>query len=103
MISKRSEFFETTNTDRLKDGFLITTEDRQCIDLSLPTEDEQQLAAWNATEKEYPTDVCVAQLVARQSASTPDAVALVGNGQVLNYRELSRRSNQLAHYLQALM
>ena len=69
----------------------------------LLTEDEQQqLAAWNATEHEYPTDACVQQLIARQATATPDAVALVAHGQTLCYRELNRRSNQLAHYLQAL-
>src|SRR6266581_9135916 len=63
---------------------------------------EQQLATWNATEQEYPTDVCVQQLIARQATATPDAVALVANGQALSYHELNQRANQLAHYLQTL-
>jgi len=63
--------------------------------------EQRQLAAWNATRQDYPRDACVPQLVARQASVTPDAVALVANNQVLSYRELNRRANQLAHYLQA--
>src|SRR5437763_9802977 len=76
---------------------------RQHTDISFLTEiDAQQLAAWNATEQNYPRDACVPQLVARQAAATPDAVALTADSQKLNYRELNERANQLAHYLQAL-
>ena len=64
--------------------------------------EQRQLAIWNATQQEYPQDVCVPQLVATQAAITPDAVALVATDQALNYRELNRRANQLAHYLQTL-
>src|SRR5437588_9978799 len=70
--------------------------------VGIPTLNEQQLAAWNATEQEYPTDACVPQLVARQATATPDAAALVASDRTLSYRELNRRANRLAHYLQAL-
>jgi amino acid adenylation domain-containing protein len=46
--------------------------------------------------------MCVPQLVAKQAAVTPDAVVLFAGGQMLSYRELNQRANQLAHYLQAL-
>src|SRR5713226_1200279 len=64
----------------------------------LTENEQQQLAAWNATEQEYPTDACVQQLIARQATATSDAVALVANGQALSYHELNRCANQLAHY-----
>src|SRR5689334_18214082 len=64
--------------------------------------ERQQLVAWNATQQDYPRDTCVPQLVARQAAATPDAVALTAGDQKLRYGELNRRANQLAHYLQAL-
>ena len=67
------------------------------------TEMEQlQLTAWNATRQDYPRKICVPQLVAKQAAATPDAVALVACDQELSYEELNRRANQLAHYLQTL-
>jgi amino acid adenylation domain-containing protein/FkbM family methyltransferase len=75
----------------------------QGVDTPLLTEIEQrQLAKWNATQQNYPRDACVPELVAIQAAATPDAVALVAGCQVLNFLELNRRANQLAHYLQAL-
>lgn len=72
-------------------------------DIPLITEAErQQLMAWNATQQDYPRDVCVPQLVANQAAATPGAIALVANDQAITYRELNRQANQLAHYLQSL-
>ncbi|HLW00799.1 MAG TPA: non-ribosomal peptide synthetase [Ktedonobacterales bacterium] len=60
------------------------------------------LVAWNATEQPYPQDACVPQLIARQVAATPEAIALITDEQHLSYRELNQRSNQLAHYLQTM-
>ena len=62
---------------------------------------EQQLMTWNAAQQIYPRVTCIPQLVADQAAAAPDAVALVTGNQALSYRELNRRANQLAHYLQA--
>ncbi len=64
--------------------------------------EQEQLAAWNETQQNYPLDICVPQRVAMQAATTPDEVALIADDQVLSYRELNRRANQLAHYLQVL-
>src|SRR5712692_4562181 len=71
--------------------------------LPLLTESEQhQLAAWNATQQNYPRNACVPHLVAGQATATPGAVALVAGHQRFTYRELNQRANQLAHYLQTL-
>lgn len=63
---------------------------------------EYQLAAWNETHRDYPLDLYVPQRVAMQATDTPDAVAIIADGQSLSYRELNVRANQLAHYLQLL-
>src|SRR5579863_1588008 len=63
---------------------------------------DQQLAAWNATQQNYPTGACVPHLMARQTTATPDGIALGMGEQTLTYRELNQRANQLAHYLQSL-
>lgn len=82
---------------------LVVIRERDGADISLLTASEQQqLAAWNATEQDYPREVCVPQLVAAQAATTPDAIALVMGEKSLSYRELNQQANQLAHYLQAL-
>ena len=61
-----------------------------------------QLEASNASQLSYPVDICVPQLVEKQSAVTPDALALVEGDYTLSYKELNQRANQLAHYLQTL-
>jgi amino acid adenylation domain-containing protein len=61
----------------------------------------RQLASWNATEQQYPRHTSVPQLIAKQAAATPAAVALVDGDRICTYKELNQRANQLAHYLQA--
>lgn len=79
----------------------LTVESEKCgEDAPLLTEIEQQLAVWNATQRSYPLDACVQQLVAMRAAEIPNAMALVMGDHILSYRELNRRANQLAHYLQ---
>src|SRR5215469_8155752 len=73
------------------------------VDMLVLTEAEQeQLAAWNATQQDYPRKACLPQLVAQQAHTAPEAVALVADGQALSYRDLNQRANQLAHALHAL-
>src|SRR2546425_12893887 len=60
------------------------------------------LVAWNDTEKDYPINQCLHQLVEQQVERTPEAIALVFGGQTLTYRELNGRANQLAQHLRAL-
>ena len=66
-----------------------------------PGERQQVLVEWNATQVSYPTEVCVHELVAVQAARSPDAVAVVFEGQAMSYRELDVGANQLAHELRA--
>jgi amino acid adenylation domain-containing protein len=57
------------------------------------------LEEWNRTDAEYPADRCIHQLFEVQAARTPDAVAVVCEGEALRYAELNARANRLAHYL----
>ena len=82
---------------------LATVKAEHRAGMVLLTEREQQLLAeWNTTQRDYSRDVCVPQLVATQAVARPEAVALVAGDQALSYGELNRRANQLAHYLQTL-
>src|SRR3712207_466744 len=68
----------------------------------MEVERHQLLFEWNETHTEYPTDACIHELFEEQARRTPDAVAVVFEEEQLSYRELNRRSNQLAHYLRKL-
>ena len=46
---------------------------------------------------DYPKDKCLHQLFEAQVERTPEAVAVVFEGQQLTYQELNDRANQLAH------
>ena len=69
----------------------------------MPEEERHQVQVeWNRTERKYPQDKCVHQLFEEQVERTPDAVAVVFEGNSLTYRELNIRANQLAHHLRSL-
>jgi non-ribosomal peptide synthetase component F len=64
------------------------------LELPLLTEAErrQLLVEWNATQTTYPKEGSIPQLFERQVEYTPEAVALVFEGQELIYRELNERA-----------
>ncbi|HEV2149305.1 MAG TPA: amino acid adenylation domain-containing protein, partial [Longimicrobiaceae bacterium] len=69
----------------------------------LPEEEWRQVVeGWNATEAEYPRELCVHQLFEAQARHSPEAVALVFSGEALSYAELNARANRLAHHLVGL-
>ena len=55
-----------------------------------------------ATQRQHRLEECAHDLFTAQARLTPAAVAVEFKDQRLSYRELDERSNQLAHYLQAL-
>ncbi|HEU4880739.1 MAG TPA: amino acid adenylation domain-containing protein, partial [Longimicrobium sp.] len=69
----------------------------------LPAEERARVVkAWNATDAEYPRELCTHELFEAQAARTPHAVAVTGEGGTLTYAELNARANRLAHHLIAL-
>ncbi|NZD59481.1 AMP-binding protein, partial [Sphaerotilus montanus] len=65
----------------------------------LTQDDKAQLLAWNRTEADYPQDLTVVDLFERQVDQTPDATAVVFEGQALSYAQLDKQANQVAHAL----
>lgn len=63
--------------------------------------EQRHFTEWNATRTEYPR-VCLHELIAKQANLSPAATALAFRNERLTYRELNRRSNQLARYIQKL-
>ncbi len=62
-------------------------------------EQHQLVIEWNNTASEFPKDRCLPELFVAQVERTPEAAAVVYEEEVLGYRELNRRANQLAHHL----
>ncbi len=91
------------NFQTLLEGIVVNSK-QEISELPLLTETERQqlLVEWNNTWSEYPQDKCIHQLFEEQVERTPDAVAVVFEGEQLTYLELNARANQLAHYLQSL-
>jgi amino acid adenylation domain-containing protein len=83
---------------------IISNPDGKISRLPLLTEAErhQILAEWNETRAEYPREKCVHELIEEQVERTPEAVAVVFEGQVRTYRQLNERANQLARHLRGL-
>nr|WP_269749511.1 non-ribosomal peptide synthetase [Xenorhabdus lircayensis] len=72
------------------------------VDVMPAAERQQLLADFNASEHDFPQTALIHELFEQQAARTPDATAVLFEGQSLSYGELNRRANQLAHHLIAL-
>jgi amino acid adenylation domain-containing protein len=69
------------------------------IELLSGREREQILLEWNGTAVEYPRNLSIHELFEAQAERTPEAAAVVFQDQILTYRELNARANQLARAL----
>jgi amino acid adenylation domain-containing protein/FkbM family methyltransferase len=104
-----TDLFAATTIKRMVRHFkallhaIIEHPDQRLRDLALlgAAERHQLLVEWNATHADFPTEVCMHELLAAQAARTPDTIAVVADGAALSYSALNQRANQLARYLQA--
>ncbi len=109
-IEYSTELFDVATIQRMTRHFqvllggIIAHPDEQLSKLPLLTEGErrQMLVEWNDTAAGYPTGAPVHELFESQAERTPDAVAVRYESRRMSYRELDRRSNQLARHLEGL-
>ncbi|HEY0510454.1 MAG TPA: amino acid adenylation domain-containing protein [Thermoanaerobaculia bacterium] len=102
------ELFEAATIRRMADHFqrlferLVAEPEASVFDFTLMGEAEihHVLAEWNDTAAAFPRDACIHELFEEQAGRTPDAVAVQFEQERLTYRELDRRANRLAHFLQ---
>ncbi|WP_163832494.1 non-ribosomal peptide synthetase [Spartinivicinus ruber] len=82
---------------------LVLSTDRPFKELSLLSEDEQQrlLTQWSNSQSICQASETIHRLFERQALKTPEAIAVVAEGEQLTYQALNQRANQLAHYLRA--
>jgi non-ribosomal peptide synthetase component F len=92
MISSFNTSKISANSEQQLDGSELLTD----------TEKHKLLVEWNNTTSDYPQDKCIHELFEATVELTPEAVAVVFEGEQLTYRELNARANQVAHYLQTL-
>jgi amino acid adenylation domain-containing protein len=63
---------------------------------------EPRLAQFNDSAATYPRNICLHQLFEAQVERTPDAPCLLFQNEILTYRAVNARANQLAHRLRQL-
>ncbi|HVU70109.1 MAG TPA: amino acid adenylation domain-containing protein, partial [Ktedonobacteraceae bacterium] len=107
-LEYNTDLFDEVTMRRLAGHYLhlldevVRDASQPVLDIPLLTAGEQrQLRDWNATEADFPGDRCLQDLFEEQAARTPQAVAVLFEGQQLRYEELNARANQVAHALQA--
>jgi amino acid adenylation domain-containing protein len=73
-------------------------------ELPFLTEAEKRtiLETWNATQAEFPREVCLHELFEARVRHCPDAPALVHDGRHLTYAALDAKANALAQHLRTL-
>ncbi|ORX76564.1 acetyl-CoA synthetase-like protein [Basidiobolus meristosporus CBS 931.73] len=57
------------------------------------------LYSWNATDMDYPDQMCIHHLFEEHAIHSPDSVAIVYESQTLTYAEVNACANRLAHLL----
>ncbi|MBD2040985.1 amino acid adenylation domain-containing protein, partial [Microcoleus sp. FACHB-672] len=105
-----TDLFDDATITRMAEHFQILLEgivanpDQQIQKFPILTESERQqlLFEWNSTDTNYLQNVCIHQLFEAQVEKTPDAVAVVIEGEHLTYQELNAKANKIAHYLRSL-
>ncbi len=106
-LEYRTDLFDRATMVRLLGHFevllraAVAEPERRLSSLPLLTEPERrQSLEWNDTRTVYPGgETCLHRLIEAQVDRSPDAVALVFEGERLTYLQLDRRANQLARLL----
>ncbi|WP_172844399.1 non-ribosomal peptide synthetase [Tumebacillus algifaecis] len=109
-LEYKTDLFERASIERMSSHFstllaaLLQDPDRSIAEVPFLSEAERELllVTFTDTAVAYPQDLCLHQLVERQAAQTPTAVALIAGETRLSYAELNDRANRIAHRLVAL-
>src|SRR5262249_3111331 len=109
-VNYSRDLFEQETIGRLMSHYLnllrgiVEDSEKPISELSLLShqEREQIVMEWNQMGRPYPNNRRIHELFREQAERTPEQMALICQGEQLSYRELNRRANQLAAYLQGL-
>lgn len=107
-VAYDSALFSEATIQRMSDNLLTLLQaimdhpDQPLVSLPFLSETERQLIeSYNRTDVPYPHRHTIQQAFSEQVQRTPDQIAVQADGQCLTYRQLHKRSNQLAHSLRA--
>uniref|UniRef100_UPI001F28F2D4 non-ribosomal peptide synthetase n=1 Tax=Tenacibaculum piscium TaxID=1458515 RepID=UPI001F28F2D4 len=106
-LNYRTDLFKEETIQRMATHYqkllkaIIKIPSSQIDELSMLTVEERHklLEEFNNTTVDYSTDSTIVDIFETQALKTPNAIAVVNEGSHLTYKELDKKSNQLAHYL----
>ncbi|MDX2090267.1 MAG: amino acid adenylation domain-containing protein [Kofleriaceae bacterium] len=105
-IVLNTELFDVATIERMLGHYqtllegIVSEPARRIGELPLLTDAErQQLIGWNTTAQDYARDLCVHELFEQQVRRTPDAVAVVCEGEQRTFRELDEQASRVAQRL----
>ncbi|MFD2168454.1 amino acid adenylation domain-containing protein [Tumebacillus lipolyticus] len=107
VVEFNCDLFEATTVERMIGHFqeLLREVALNCkveigkMNMMTAEERTELLIGRNSTATPFPAETGLHQLLERQAAQTPDAVALVFEGESMTYRELNANANRLAWHL----
>jgi amino acid adenylation domain-containing protein len=102
-----TDLFDRPTVERMARHFAFLSEmvlrdpDRPLLETCLLSDAERELLVngWNNTSAPFPSERCVHELFEAQAARLPEEPALIFGDQIISYKELNERANQLARYL----
>ncbi|HSZ30897.1 MAG TPA: amino acid adenylation domain-containing protein, partial [Pseudonocardiaceae bacterium] len=105
-LQYNTDLFDASSIERMVGHLLVllggiaADPDQPITELPVLTTAEQHrlLVEWNDTQRVVPTTT-LPELLAPQVVRTPDAMAVVVEGEELSYTELNERANRLARWL----
>jgi len=107
-IEYSTELFDAETIERLRTHFqtllesLVKHPEQSIARLPLLPKPEQRKLLELNSDRTYHVDRCLHELIAAQVERTPNAPALKLENEIITYRELDDRANQLARYLRTL-
>ena len=103
-----SALFEATTIKRMGEHLsrllesIAENPEQRVSDLEMLTQQERLLLyEWNDSPTVYQVDACLHELFQQQALATPQAVAVLYEGESLSYEQLNARANRLANYLRS--
>jgi amino acid adenylation domain-containing protein len=110
LIEYSKDLFDASQVERLYRQFeclaqgFVNQPSAPVDSISILSEPEREwiLETWNKSDFDFGSWRSMTEVFESQAAQTPDATALVFEGQSMSYAELNERSNKLARYLRSL-